>query len=392
MGGLQGDRRVAGMRRAPLAGGQPADRAVGIDLVIVERLHLAHRGTGLVVGEGHALDLAAHRFPRVPEQRLHAGEVRRRADVHRVGDGGGAGTRAVVAGLQVGRHHVVEIGGGQELLHRQAELHREQAGGQVAEVARRDDEHRFDAFRQLPGTMEVVETLRDEPREIDRVRRGEIEAFRQFAVEEGGLHQPLAVVEGAVDLQRGNVVAEGGELLFLEPGDLALRIEDDHPRPRHPVEGGGDRAAGVAGSGDQHGQLAVLAAGQPGHQPGHEARAEILEGERRPVEELEDVIARREGDQGRLERHRALDDFLQRRGWHVLVEERVRHRVADFLEGQFPPDRPEFRAQHRQRVGHVKPVVRRQRAEDRFLQADAVGGVVGGVVEHGSDNGVEVPS
>src|SRR5690606_33493744 len=99
----------------------------------------------------------------------------RRADVHRVGDGGHAGAWLVVTGGKVGGYHVIAVGRGDEVVHRQAELCGEQAGGEVAEVAGRHHEHRLHPFRKLASTVDVVEALRDQTGKVDGVRGGEVQ-------------------------------------------------------------------------------------------------------------------------------------------------------------------------------------------------------------------------
>ena len=97
------------------------------------------------------------------------------------------------------------------------------------------------------------------------------------------------------------------------------------------------------------------------------------------------MIAGPECDERCVESESALDDIDQGLRRHVLAEEGIRHRDAGFRETQVTPDFPEVVTKHRQPVRHVESVVRRQRAEDRFLEIDAEGGVVGGVVEHGGE-------
>ncbi len=227
VGGFQGDGGHARMGWTPFLAGQPAHGTVRIDLVIEQRLDGADGRAGLVVAEGHAADAGSHGIPRTAEERLHADEIRGGADVHGVGNGRHARARSVFAGSEVLRHHIVAVGGGDEVIDRQAELHREQTCGEIAEIAGGDDKGRFHAFGQLGGRVDVVETLRDEAREVDRVCRGQVEAFGEFAIQEGGFDEGLAVVERTFDFKGGDVAAERGELLFLEAGDLALRIEDD---------------------------------------------------------------------------------------------------------------------------------------------------------------------
>ena len=75
----------------------------------------------------------------------------------------------------------------------------------------------------------------------------------QRGVGERLLHQALAVVEGAVDSHRRDVVAEGGELRLLDGAHPAARVEHDDAGAGHAVEGVRHCPAGVARRGDQHG-------------------------------------------------------------------------------------------------------------------------------------------
>ena len=110
---------------------------------------------------------------------------------------------------------------------------------------------------------------------------------RSAGVAERLLGQALAVVEGAGDRDRGDVAAEGRELRFLHRAHLTVRIQHDHARPRHAVERLGHRAAGVPGRGHQHRQRRLAVAMEMRHQAREHARADVLEGEGRPVEQLD---------------------------------------------------------------------------------------------------------
>ena len=49
MCGLEDNCRIAGMCRPPFPRGQPANGTMGIDLILIQRLHFANRRTGPVV-------------------------------------------------------------------------------------------------------------------------------------------------------------------------------------------------------------------------------------------------------------------------------------------------------------------------------------------------------
>ena len=77
---------------------------------------------------------------------------------------------------------------------------------------------------------------------------------RSVGIEEGFLHQPLAVVERAAHRQAGDVVAPAGELLLLRRRDQPLRKQHHHLDAGPAMERRRDRAARVARSGHQDAQ------------------------------------------------------------------------------------------------------------------------------------------
>ncbi len=243
---------------------------------------------------------------------------------------------------------------------RQAELHGEQAGGEVSEISGGNDESGKRAFGELSGTMDVVERLGYEAGEVDGVCRGEVHALREITVKEGLFDERLAIVERAIDFEGGDVSAESGELFFLESGDFALGVEDDDACSRDVVEGRGDGTAGIAGGGDEDGEHAVVIFGEMGHEACHEASAEVFEGEGGAVEELEDVILGREGDEGCVELECSVDDFVEVIFRDVFAEEGVGDGEADFLEGEVAVVFPEVGAESGKLVRHVEAVVRRE--------------------------------
>lgn len=100
----------------------------------------------------------------------------------------------------------------------------------------------------------------------------------------------LAVVEGAVDAERTDVVAVGGELFFLKSADAVFWIEDHHANIGDPMECTGNGTPGVARGGDEDGgSRAARGFGQVGDEAGHETGTEILEGEGRAVKKFDEV-------------------------------------------------------------------------------------------------------
>ncbi len=68
------------------------------------------------------------------------------------------------------------------------------------------------------------------------------------------------------------------------------------------------------------------------HQPCHEACAEVFEGEGRAVEEFQDVVVGREGDERGVELQGAVYDLQQIVRRDIFSEKGLRHGISDFLE------------------------------------------------------------
>ena len=148
-------------------------------------------------------DVLAHPIDVVVVQRAHALEIARRADVHRVGHRAHRRARLVHARSKVFRHDIVDIGRRDEPAHGQPDALGNQAGRQVAEVPARDrDDRTAVATSASPAArpvaqQEVVEHLRQQPSEIDRVGGRQPDVLPQLVVGERLLDEPLAVVERA---------------------------------------------------------------------------------------------------------------------------------------------------------------------------------------------------
>src|SRR5688572_12526347 len=113
------------------------------------------------------------------------------------------------------------------------------------------------------------------------MRLGELRIGKRF------LHHALAIVEAAAHRERPHIATPARELLRLALGDPAVRIQHDDLDPRLAMECGSDRAARIARGRDQDRELALLAAADALEARGEEARAEILEGARWTVKQLQ---------------------------------------------------------------------------------------------------------
>ena len=138
------------------------------------------------------------------------------------------------------------------------------------------------------GRDEVVHRLRDDAGEVDRVHAGEPDGVAERGVSEHRLHQRLAVVEGAFDGDRVDVVlGRRRHHALLHRRHPAARKQDDDVDSGAAAKRLDRGAAGVAGGRDHDGGALAALLQRKVHQAREELHREIFEGERRPVEQLE---------------------------------------------------------------------------------------------------------
>ena len=195
----------------------------------------------------------------------------------------------VGAGLQRAHQDVVDVGGDHQPLDRQAHALRHIAGEDVAEIAGRHREGDL-AMRRAERDRggEVVDHLRDDARPVDRVDAGEPHAVAEGVMIEQALHDRLAVVERAFDRERMHVrLGRRRHHAPLHLGDAAVRIEHDDVDLVAAAERLDRGAAGVARGRDHDGRALAALRQRMIHQPREELHRQVLEGERRAVEQLE---------------------------------------------------------------------------------------------------------
>ena len=108
------------------------------------------------------------------------------------------------------------------------------------------------------------------------------------------LHDGLAVVERAVDRERMDVVVgRRGHHPALHVGDAAVREQHEQVGARAAAERLDRGAAGVAGGRDHDGGALAARRQRMIHQPRQQLHGDVLERQRRAVEQLEQEARRR---------------------------------------------------------------------------------------------------
>jgi len=346
--------------------GMDANGGVRIGNVAIAVPDIVHFLESLFVGGVFTGDFLAHIFDAVATEIEEPRKIIGIADIHCIRISGNGRAGIVVAGEQVSRDDVISVGGGNETSHRQADSFSDKAGGEIAEIAAGNgDDKRDGRHGQLAVGSDVIEHLRQQAANVDGVGGSEKGALCELLVGEGLLDETLAIVEGPGNLQRGNVLAEGGELFFLGFADALRRIKNDNANAGNAEKTVGDSAARVARSGDKNGKLTRFAANEVAHQASHEAGAEILEGESGAVEKLEYVERRGKRNELHREINGFCNDLPQNFFGDIGRGEGANHAKANFRERQAAKFFQFFGSVAGDFGGHVEATVGSEPAQDR---------------------------
>ena len=270
---------------------------------------------------------------------------------------------------QIFRHDIVRVRGRDKSRHRQSDALGKNSRGQIPEIsARHRNDQRHRRHRQLPVRRHVIKHLRQQPPDIDRIRRRQKCALVQLGIRKRLLHQPLAIVKRAGHFQRRDVFAQRRELFFLRFADALRRIQNHHANSRHAQKSVRHRASRVSRSRDQHRERPRLAAHEITHQPRHESRAEILERQRRPVKQLQNVQPRRQRNHLHRKIDRLADHLPQHFFRHFRRRERFHDAEADFGKRQRAKLFQLLRRTPRNFHRHIQSAVRREPAQHRSAQ------------------------
>ncbi len=412
MGGRQGD-HGNGAVAALGAGGGDADGGMRVDqlaaflvngldgflgFVVVEARPVEDRprrlqrlvvdGEPLAFAEpGHDLgDAAAVAAHQVEQQAL---EIGRYLDVHRRTEGRVDLAPLHGPGLEEPRQYVVAVGPDHQLIDVEARLAGPVAGEDVAEIARRHGKgnRRFRRPDFGPGP-EVIDGLGHDPGPIDGVDGAEAPPLAEGLVVEHRLHQVLAVVEGALNGDVVDVIRRnGGHLAALDVGNPSLGVEDEDLDGAAVAAGLDGGRAGIARGGADDGDPFAPGLQHVVEDGAKELHGHVLEGQRRPVEQLQQPFALADflqrGDFRGVEiRIRAVDDPGERTVVDGAADERPDHAERQFRIGQAFERGDVGGGKSRPFLGHVKAAVGRHARQQNVVESEGRGVAPGRDVLH----------
>ena len=207
-------------------------------------------------------------------------------------------------------------------------------------------------------------------------------------VVEHALDHGLAVVEGA---------ATATACTFASVGVVIMRRCTSETRPsgkrittstrERAAEGLDRRAAGIAGGSADDGRAAPALSQHAIHEARQELHRHVLEGERRPMEQLEDEAVGRDLDERRDGRMAEAGIGIAGHAAQLITRERSADERVDDLDRDLR-ERPAGERgdgvgrKLRPRLGHIEPAVARQARQQHVLEAKRRGFASGRNVVH----------
>ena len=250
---------------------------------------------------------------------------------------------------------------------------RRPAGEDVAEVA--GGHARRDRLAQRPGGGHVVHGLGHHTRPVDRVDRREPHPLAEPDVVEHRLHEVLAVVERAIDGDGAHVrCVDGGHLPALHVARATVGVEHHDVDPLAVADRLDGRRAGVTARGADDGEALVALGQHVVEQQPDELQGDVLERQRRAVEQLGQPLAvvdlHQWHDGGMAERRvRAVAQGVEVDGVEVVTDERPDHGGGRVGVGGAAREHV-VGGERRPRLGHVQPAVARQARQEHVGEAE----------------------
>ena len=238
------------------------------------------------------------------------------------------------------------------------------SGKNVSEIAgwhRKSDWHIRAA--KLCGGGKIIGGLCHHPRPIDRIDPGQIQFLAKFAVIEHRFHQRLTIVKRAVDGQRMHIgICRRCHLHALDVRHAPLRIENENiDGVAAPKRFNGRPACITRRGADNRGALPA-----PSERVIHQAREQlhrhILERQRRPVEQFQQIVAVIQRHQwGDVDVRKTgislIDNFGKSFRLHVTSQKRHQSGFGNVLKTGPAKTLQRLSRQFRPVIGHIKTPV-----------------------------------
>ncbi len=265
------------------------------------------------------------------------------------------------------------------------------AGEDIAEIARGNAEGNLPlGCSELKRGGKIIDRLRHQPRPVDRIHRTQSVLCGNRLVGEQSLHHCLGIVETAVDRDVVDIGrAHRGHLAALDVAHPTPGVEHedlDIVAPGDRIDRG---AAGVAAGRTDDGQRALLAREEFLEQQPEQLERDILERQRRAMEQFEQPVALVElGQRGhRGVREAAIGLFAQLEqslGGEAVADEGLHHPRGQLRIAQ-PAHRGDLGGRKaRPAGGQVKAAIARQPRQRHTGEIERRGAASGRDIVHRS--------
>ena len=234
----------------------------------------------------------------------------------------------------------------------------------------------------------VVHRLRHDPRPIDGVDPGQPHLVAEGVMVEQALHDRLAIVERALDGDGMDVIRGGcGHHPPLHVGDPAVWEHHEQIGARASAKRFDRGAAGVTRGRDRDGGTLAARSERMVHQPRQQLHGDVLERQRRPMEQFEQKARRSElgqrHDSGMAEGAVGLARHARQLGvGNAVADKKPDHLDRHFGVGPSGEARHRVGRQPRPSLRHIEPTVAGKARECDIDEAERRSFAAGGNVMH----------
>ena len=154
--------------------------------------------------------------------------------------------------------------------------------------------------------------------------------------------------------------------MCLARGHAAIRVQHHHAHAGLAMEGRCNRGTGITGGGDDNRQIAALAGLQLRQRTGQEARTDVLERRRRPMEQLQHMVNVAQ----RAQRYREVERFAadrRKRGLQCVTSKERCQQIGGGIGQRRAGLQLAWRRQH---LRNIQPAIGRQSGGDRRAEAN----------------------
>src|SRR5699024_10890186 len=176
------------------------------------------------------------------------------------------------------RHRIVTIGCRQKPVRWHSRFLCHHAGSYISEIPAEHTKMRLIGIRKLRQSTAIIEHLRQQTADVDRIGRTEAKLILQYWIRKSLFDHGLAIVKSPFHFQSRYVAANSSQLLLLKLADFSAGIQQAHIDSFSTFKGATNGTAGIARGGNKNRNTLSASLRMVIHQPCHKTGSKVFKG------------------------------------------------------------------------------------------------------------------